>query len=50
MSADAVSAVASSFKKTIMIEEELVRKSKKTSAALFRDRWNEMERTKRVSV
>jgi hypothetical protein len=47
---DRVIALDSSLRKTIMIEEEFVRKSRKVSAGLFLDKFWEMERRNLVSV
>jgi hypothetical protein len=45
-----VIALNSSLRKTIMIEEELVRKSRKVSAGLFLDKFWEMESRNLVRV
>ena len=44
------SALASSLKKTMTIEDEFVRKSRKVSAGRLRDRWDEIACRKPVSV
>jgi hypothetical protein len=43
-------ALANSLRKTITIEEEFVRKSRKVSAGLFLDKWMDTERTNFVRV
>jgi hypothetical protein len=47
---DAASAVESSVKNTISIDDEFVTKSRNVSAGLFRDRCDEMERMNAVKV